>query len=523
MNTTQKFKKQLPRNAATAILQFVVMCLVAIWLTPYLVKHLGPAAFGLVPLAALLTQYVAVITVQLSLAVRRFLIIEIQKPGGNPNIVFNSALALYLLLIVVQVPLFSVAIIKINSIFSIPPELLLDAQILFSCSAASFLLTLLFGVFGVSIYAHNRLDISSSIDLVRSLARLALIIALFSLFGPKLRYIGYIELSLTLLAGLCNLYYWRKLTPELTVNFRHIEVKNLFPIFKMSSWTLVNNLGALLYLRTDIWIINKFISPIAAGQYAAILVVSEFVRRLGLLLSNQSGPMIITYSAKKEWEALRKLLQIFIKISAVFIAIPIGIICATAPKLLAAWLGEDFVPLTPVLWLLVGHLFINVSIFPLFNLQTAINRVKLPGLITFSMGIINVAFAYFLGVTLGMGILGVALGGAVVLTLKNAIFTPLYGAKILHLPAMTFVKSMVSSSCVFLFVIAVAQIPFSQWLGYSSGYNYLIVTSMITSFLACLLIWFCLINKAEKRMFVDIMPGKIGLSLRKLVDSYGWF
>lgn len=523
MNTTQQFKKQLPRNVTTAILQFTVTCLVAIWLTPYLLEHLGPAAYGLVPLAALLTQYVAVITAQISMAVRRFLIIEIQKQGGNPNVVFNSAFALYVLLLLVQIPLFAVVIIKINSIFSIPVDLLLDAQILFSCSAASFLLTMLFGVFGVSIYARNRLDISSMIDLLRSIARLILIIVLFLRFGPKLRYIGFIELSLTLLAGLCNLYFWRKLTPELTINFRNIEIKKLAPIFKMSFWTLVNNLGALLYLRTDIWIINKFISPIAAGHYAALLVVSEFVRRLGMLLSNQSGPMIITYSAKEEWEALRKALQIFIKMTAVFIAIPIGIICATAPKLLETWLGKDMVPFHFILCLLVGHLFINVSFFPLFNLQTAVNKVKVPGVITFFLGIANVVCAYVLGVIFDMGILGVALGGGIVLTLKNAIFTPIYGAKLLRLPNMTFIKPIIYSFCVFLFVIAIVQIPFSEWIGFSSGYVYLIVTSIVTSFFACLLIWFCLITKAEKIIITELLPGKIGLYLRRLVDTHGWF
>lgn len=524
MSTTQQFKNQLPRNAATAILQFSVGCIVAIWLTPYLVRHLGVAAYGFVPLAALLTQYVAIITAQLSLAVRRFLIVEIQKPGGNPNVVFNSAFVLYLLLIAFQIPLFAIVILNITSIFSIPAELLLDAQILFSCSAASFLLTLVFGVFGVSIYAQNRLDIGSMINLVRCIARLAFIVALFLLFGPRLRYIGYTELLLTVFVSSCNLYYWRKLTPELTIHFRHVDVKILPPIFKMSSWTLVNNLGALLYLRTDIWIINKFISPIAAGQYAAMLVVGEFIRRLGLLASNQSGPTIITYCAKDEWEALRKLLQISIKVVAIFVAIPIGIICATAPKLLDTWLGEDFIALSPVLWLLVGHLFVNISFFPLFNLQTAVNRVKLPGLVTFFMGIVNVVCAYLLGVTFGMGIIGVALGGAIVLTLKNAIFTPIYGAKILHLPATSFIKPLINSFCVFLFIIIiVTQVPFSEWIGYSSGFIYLIVTGITASILASLLIWFCLLKKEEKRMLADMVPGKIGLSLKKLVNSYGWF
>jgi len=515
MSTTQQFKTQFPRNAAMAIMSFVVLTLSAVWLTPYLLKHLGTAAYGLIPLAALLTQYVAIITAELSGAVRRFLIIEMQRPGGNPNIIFNSALLLYLLLIVVQVPLFAIAIFKINTIFSIPAELLFDAQLLFSCSAASFLISLLFGVFGVSIYSKNRLDISSAMDLVRGVSRLVFVVILFLLFTPRLRYIGYIELFLAIFLGFCNLYYWRKLTPELTINFRHIDVKFLPPIFKMSSWTLVNSLGALLYLRTDIWIINKFISSAAAGQYAAILVISNFIRQLGWMISQQFGPTVIIHCAKEEWDALRRLLQMSIKITAIIIAVPIGIICATAPELLKVWLGEDFISLAPIVWLTIVHLFINVGVSPLFNLQTAANKVKLPGLVTFFMGIANVIFVYLLGITFGMGVVGVALGGAIVLTLKNAIFTPLYGARILKLPETAFMKPLVSSFLVIAFILVINQMPVAKWFGMISGYASLAATAVYILIAAAVFVWFVLISKQEKNLFLDMLPGKMAVYARK--------
>jgi membrane protein EpsK len=515
MSTTLQFKKQLPRNAAMAILSFVVLTLSAVWLTPYLLKHLGAAAYGLIPLAALLTQYVAIITTELSGAVRRFLIIEMQRPGGNPNIIFNSVLVLCLLLIVAQVPLFAIAIFKIKTIFSIPAELLWDAQILFSCSAASFLITLLFGVFGVSIYSKNRLDISSAIDLVRGISRLVLIVLLFLLFVPKLCYIGYIELFLAVFFGFCNLYYWRKLTPELIINFRHIDIKFLPPIFKMSSWTLVNSLGALLYLRTDIWIINKFISSTAAGQYAAILVISNFIRQLGWSVSQQFGPTVIIYCAKEEWNALRKLLQMSIKITAIIIAVPIGIICTTAPELLKVWLGKDFIPLAPIVWLTIAHLFINVGVSPLLNLQTAANKVKLPGLVTFFMGIANIVCVYLLGVVFGMGAVGVALGGAIVLTLKNAVFTPLYGARILKLPVFVFIKPLVSSFLVIVFILIISQMPVAKWFGMISGYTSLATTAVYVLIASMIFIWFVLITKRERNLFLDMLPEKIAVYVRK--------
>ena len=520
MNTTQQLKRQFPRNIVAAVLSFIVLSVSAIWLTPYLVDNLGAAAYGLIPLAALLTQYVAIITMQLSMAVRRFLIIEAQKPGGNPGIVFNSALVLFLFLILVQIPLFAVVIFKINLIFTIPVELLKDAQILFSCSAASFMISLLFGVFGISIYAENRLDISSTIELLRGVGRLICIIVLFSVFSPGLRYIGYTELSMSVFMGIANLYYWRKLTPELTINFRHIDFKIMPPIFKMSFWTLVNNVGALLYVRTDVWILNRFISPVVAGQYAAILVIQNFIKQLGRLVSNQFGPTVIAYCAKREWDALRKLLQLSLKMTAISIALPIGVICVTAPELLKTWLGDDFVYLSPVVWLVIGHLFINVGVFPLvYCLQPGMNKVKLPGLVTLSMGIANVICTYTLGVTLGMGVMGVALGGAIILSLKNAVFTSLYGARILDLQKTTFLRPLMSSFLIFVFILVLNQIPVAKWIGYPSGYAYLCITAAYLSIVTLVFMWIVLVNKQEKRILVEMLPKKAVLYSRKFTGK----
>lgn len=519
MKTTEQFKKQLPKNAITAVLQFVVSCVVAVWLTPYLVKHLGVAAYGLVPLAALLTQYVAIITAQLSLAVRRFLVIEMKKENGDPKVVFNSAVILYLILIVIQAPLFIVAILNITSIFSIPTELLSDAQILFSCSAASFLITLMTGVFGVSIYANNRLDITATINLARNITRLILIVVVFTIFGPKLRYIGLIELFLTIFVGVCNLYYWRKLTPELTLNLLRIDLRILLPIFKMSSWTLVNNLGAMLYMRTDLWIINKFISPIAAGQYATILVVVEFIRRLGTLVSDQSGPVILNYFAKEEWSELKKLLQMWTKMTAIIIAVPVGIIFANASELLEVWLGKDFVGLAPVLCLTTIHLFINVGVGSQSNLQMAANRVKLPGLVTFMTGVINVMVTYSLGVVLDFGIIGVALGGAVVMTLRNVLFSYVYGAKILNLRNTTFVTPLISGVLVFVISAIIGSIPFSRWVGFSVGYASLAITSMVSAILTMLFIWYVILAKQERQLLIGVVPYRFQKYIKILIKS----
>lgn len=438
MTTTDQFKKQLPRNAIAAVLSFFTYTLSAVWLTPYLVGHLGPAAYGLVPLAGLFTQYASIITSQLSASINRFLAVEIQKPDGDPGAIFNTSFALYCMLVLIQLPLFGAGLYYIDRIFSIPDELKADALLLLLCGCVSYLIAMVGAVFNVSHFSRNRLDIGSFMNMFRVIGRLVLIMALFTGFGPKLRYIGYVDLFLTVLVFFASIYYWRKLTPELTFSFRLIDWSLMRPVFKMSFWSMFNNLGSLLYLRTDIWVINKFISPVAAGQYAAILVVANFVRQLAALFSNQLPPTITSYWANNDELNLRRLVTFSCKVLSWGLAFPVALICVFAEPILTLWLGDEFSGLGLLLVVLAIHLPINTSVLPIFGFHVASNTIKTPAVVTFVMGLTNLVVSYLLGVPMGLGALGVALATAIVLTAKNGLFAPLYAAHVLRIPGRSF-------------------------------------------------------------------------------------
>jgi membrane protein EpsK len=508
--TTQLFKKQLPKNAAMSVIAFSTYALSAVWLTPYLVKHLGPAAFGLIPLAELLTQYVSIITANLSASVNRFLTIEIQKQNGDPNTIFNSAFALYLLLVLIQLPLFGFCLAYADRIFSIPLELKFDALLLFACSAGGFLISLFSGVFGVSLYSHNRLDIISTINLIRLIFRLLLIVCLFFYFGPQLRFIGFVDLGLSVLMLVSSVYYWKKLTPNLFISLRYVERKLLGPIFKMSMWTIVNHLGSLLYLRTDIWIINRFISPALAGQYAAIVVISNFIRQLGQLFSGQLGPISMRYWARGEMNELRRMLIFSAKIVTVLLAIPVVLICINSEIILTKWLGNDFSSLHILLVIMLIHLPINAGVSVLFQLQTVSNNVKIPAIVTFLMGLLNVLLSYLFGIELGYGVCGVAVATGIVLTMKNAIFTPFYSAKILKIRFVKLFYPLFLSIVMSLIVYSISLVPVYQVFSLERNSLYYVVSqSIYVGILAILIMYFCLFSKHDRNNLLKHLTGNM--------------
>jgi O-antigen/teichoic acid export membrane protein len=445
-DTTKQFKTQLPRNMFFQVLSFCTQVGVGIWLVPYLIRHLGTAAYGLIPIAGMLTQYISLISQSISSAVNRFLTIAIRKDDTDEaNRIFSTAFFSYLGIGLLQLPLFAILLYYANIIISIPDELYYDTIILLACSAGTFLINLVASVFGVSMYANNRLDLARSIDISRYILRVVGIVTLFLIFGPALRYVGYVYLAISVLLCGAQVLIAKRLAPSLRLSLRYYDREKIKPLLGMGGWLVVNQIGALLFLQMDVWVCNRFISPDAGGEYAAVLQWPTLIRSGGAIISSVVAPMIIIYYAKSEIEPLIRLSKLSVRILSLVLAIPIAIMCAFSPTLLGLWLGESFSGLALVMVIMLGHLVINVGVIPLFNIQVATNRVRIPAMLTLLMGIMNLVLAISFVRFLGWGIYGVAIAGAIVLTAKNAIFTPIYTAKIMHEPWYTFVVSYLSA------------------------------------------------------------------------------
>ncbi len=516
-DTTAQFKTQLPRNLSLQVLSFIVSVGIGIWLVPYLVGHLGRAAYGLIPIAGAMTQYVSLISQNISISVNRFLTIALQQNDDREaNRIFNTAFFSYLAIALIQIPVFGLVIYYANSIFTIPTELYRDAIILLACSATGFLINLVSSVFGVPIYANNRLDISRGIDIGRQVFRVVGVVTLFLGFNPALRYVGYVDLAVSILVCLATLTIGKRLAPILRLSLRLYDWRKVKQLMAMGGWLLVTQVGALLFHRVDIWICNRFVGPAEAGDYAAVLQWSILIRSIGAVMGGIIAPMVMIYYARSEIEGLIRLSRLSVRIFVLALAIPISLLCVFSKPLLSLWLGDSFARFWPLMVIMVCHLGINVGVTPLFNIQIAVNRVVWPGLVTLIMGIANLVLAIFLAKYVGWGIYGVAVAGAILLTAKNALFTPIYGALILRQPWYTFLKSYLSGLAFLAGLLALGGV-FSQY-AQPSSWGQLVAVCLIVALTGVASSWF-IMSKQDRRLVIDLVPSTLRKPLVKFTPD----
>src|SRR5215469_7015234 len=108
-------------NLVSNLGQLGLSIIVGAWYVPFLVRKLGPAAYGLIPLASTITSYMALITFGLEAALSRSLSIALERRDyQSANVAFNVAfwgnVALALVLLVPAM----VSIVYIQHIVWIP-------------------------------------------------------------------------------------------------------------------------------------------------------------------------------------------------------------------------------------------------------------------------------------------------------------------------------------------------------------------------------------------------------------------
>lgn len=136
---------QIQRNLFTNVANLSVNVLVGLYYTPYLVTHLGLAAYGIVPLTLLVNQYISVLTGSLTGALSRFYTISIQqKDLGKASSIFSTVVILFGILILLLLPIIFLIIGNVNEVFNIPDNFLREAQRLFGFTIFSFFCFIVF-------------------------------------------------------------------------------------------------------------------------------------------------------------------------------------------------------------------------------------------------------------------------------------------------------------------------------------------------------------------------------------------
>ncbi len=501
----ENFKMQFPKNLFANVANFIVGIVTGIFLVPYFIGTLGIAAYGLIPLATSLTSYVTILTDSLNVAVSRFLTVDLHRQDyKKANQTFNTALFGLSGIIVLVIPVVVLLSYFAPEFFKVPVGQEYEVTLLFFGVFAAFLIRSWSSNFTVSLFAQNRLDLLNLLNIVSVIVQVSLIVALFTFFSPRLGYIGcaYLVSSIIFLFGAIILSH--RINPHLHVNIQEFDRSRLKELTFMGWWAVVDMFGSLLLLQIDLIVVNILFGATAAGEYAVVFLWVILLRGIAGTLSAVLSPMILTYYAKEKLDQIIQLSKSAVKEVGLFIALPIGLICGFAPQILTLWVGSQFAYLAPLVWVFTLPMVVSLCILPLFAINVAFNKVRIPGIVTLMMGVVNVILALTLPSLLGIGYYGVAFAGAIVLTLRSGFFVPWYATKVMGISSNTFAKPIISGVIAVLITTGLSVVIGKMFI--ISSLVSLVIFCGLISAVYLIVIWFIGFNQFEREIFIHYLP-----------------
>jgi membrane protein EpsK len=503
---TYNFRKQLPVNVISNVGYFALNVVVGIWMVPYLIRHLAVEGYGFIPLAVSVTAYVGLISLALNGAVSRYLVISLHKNDNEgANRIFNTAFWSLALVSIILVPLSGIFSWLTPRIFNVPAYLTLEVQGLFFIVLLSFIVSVFSSVFSVSTFAHNRLDLRNLIDTGNILVRTGLIVLFFAFLPANLVSVGIAYLAGGLVSLLLGYFFFRKLTPVLKISRRYFDRSRLKELTSMGGWLVVGQTGTLLFLQIDLILCNILFSAHDTGIYAAIIQWNVLLRSMAGVVAVVLSPIVTISYALDQKERIVRMSKLAVRYMGLGIALPIGLLFGFADSILRVWLGPDFVQYASLLRLATFYLTINLAVLPLFGIGPAFNKVKWPGIVTLLTGMMNVLVAILLAKFLGWGLYGIAASGFIVLTVKNAIFAPLYFAHVLKISKTAFFKPLIAG-CVATAVVSAASYLLSRFLVIENLYS-IGLAGIGMAIVYLIFVWGCLFRTEDRRLFLDFIQG----------------
>jgi membrane protein EpsK len=132
------------------------------------------------------------------------------------------------------------------------------------------------------------------------------------------------------------------------------------------------------------------------------------------------------------------------------------------------------------------------------------------------MGVLNLILAIVLATFFGWGVYGVAIAGAVVLTAKNALFTPIYAAIITGQSWYVFIKSLVPGLALLAALTGFGYIP--NYYLRPMSWATLVLLSLAVVALGLIGVW-VLLSTRDRRLIIDLVPDRIRSLAMKLITT----
>jgi O-antigen/teichoic acid export membrane protein len=412
---------------------------VGLFMSPFLIHHLGEAGYGVWVLVQSTVSYMYFMDLGLRTTVVRFSA-QAQARGDHDEVNNVVSAALWIRVwtagAVIAVAIILVAILP--HVFRIPIQYQLTARVALILAATTVASALVFSVFPAVLSGLGRFDLLGTIDLAQvSIVSLGLVPIIRT--GHGLIAMASWQLSVVLVFNLVTMAVCFRTYPPLRLRFRKPETKLLRSLWSLGLYVIITNGAGQLILYTDNVVVGAFIGVAAVSYYAIAGKMVEYIRQIAVSILKYVMPLASSFGARNEHARLRQL-HLRGTQALLLITYPVVItLIIRGDTLLRVWISAKFsAEATPVLQILSLTIAIMLANANVNGLTLALNRQRTLAFVSLGEGVANL----FLSIILvqRIGVIGAAVGTLIPSTITSFFFWPRYLCRMLDMSTVEYLR-----------------------------------------------------------------------------------
>lgn len=491
-------------NFSTNTLLMVISAVVSFWMTPYLIGKLGIEVYGVVPLFASVLVYLGLLTTVLSASVARYVSLYYYKGDiEQANLYLSSSF--WGLIGISMIVLAGSAIFTpfLDNVFNVPMGYESQTRGLFLLVVAASLIAALNSLYGRSCFILHKFYWLDLFGILSKFLQVAVIVLGFTYISHSLVFVGWAAVASSSSALLLTVALDRYILPELKINYGRFNVAACKKMIAMGAGVSINQFGGLLYLNSDLVVINILLGSVATGRYGPIVQWAILIRILAGVVTRLFGPMVMELIARQDFETLKYQLFTLIKFLGLILGLPIFLICGFSRPLLSLWLGDEFVGLYKLMILLVLGQIVPYSLGTIFGIFRGLNTLKLPGIVTLITGVANIILSIVLVKYTALGIYGAGIATVIAVFGKSVLFNVIYLSRLMKFKPWKIWSSIIGG-CSPAVVFTIALLVFSNYI----DLNHLVKLSLyglLFGAVYAVAVFRIVLNKTERQFAVRVL------------------
>lgn len=477
-------------NMIANVLAFGISMVISFFLSPYIVRTLGAEANGFVNLANNFISYAALLRTALNGVGTRYIIIEYNKGNVEKANKYFSSLFFGDLFLGVIFSILSVGCVwKLESLVNISLRLVSDVKILFSLIFANYVFTAATGVIGVSTQVKNKIYLQSIRDIQSYIIRAVILIVAFSLFKPRVFFLGIASFVPSIIVTCYNYYYNKVLTPDLLIRKKYFSFGCIKELVSQGIWNSISSLGTLLLTSLDLLVANLLVGETEMGVLSIAKSMPGVVASFGTTVSGVFfSAMAIDYS-KGDMNEFLKTVKQSTRFSGYITTIPLGFLIVYGREFYSLWQPTlDATRLHILSLLTVAGLIFLAGASAVGNIFTVTLKVKERSIVTLITGASSLLITLVLVKFTNLGVYAIAGVSSVVNTVSMIVYVVPYAAKSIGKPKRTFMsvvfRSLISTGVLVAIGYAIKLVmPCGSWVTLiASAFVFAIVSAVANLF-----------------------------------------